>query len=301
MSNFSGQSDECEKNFSKLITRLTTTTANVVVDDLSRISIGSVTHVEKEMKELGKDVHRLGRLRVGLTYMSDGGVLVLNRSKSSLVAEVVHQKLGDMTQEINIPTWKWEVINMDFITGLPCTRTQQESIWVIVDRVTKSAHFLAVKTTDSAQDYAKLYIHEIVRVASKISSGASSLSHFPVDLELLEELAAVYPVFHISLFKKCVGDLTSIVPLDSVAVKYSLIYEEVPFEILDPQVPPPCLVTGNPSPSSPRVMKRTTSHLGLCGIHLEFCISKFSASTLIFVVLPRDHSFSDSFSNFPHM
>ena len=68
-----------------------------------------------------------------------------------------------MTQEIYISTWNWDVINMDFITGLPRTRRQHDSIWVIVDRMTKSSRFLAVETTDSAKDYAKLYINEIVR------------------------------------------------------------------------------------------------------------------------------------------
>ncbi|KAH0647574.1 hypothetical protein KY285_032822 [Solanum tuberosum] len=77
--------------------------------------------------------------------------------------KVEHEKPGGMTQEINIPTWKWEVINMDFITGLPRTRRQYDSIWVIVDKVTKSPHFLAVKNTNSAEDYAKLYINEVVR------------------------------------------------------------------------------------------------------------------------------------------
>ena len=55
--------------------------------------------------------------------------------------KVEHQKPGGMTQEIDIPTWKWEVINMDFITGLPRTRRQHDSIWAIVDRVTKSYRF----------------------------------------------------------------------------------------------------------------------------------------------------------------
>ncbi|KAH0661218.1 hypothetical protein KY284_026149 [Solanum tuberosum] len=55
---------------------------------------------------------------------------------------------------------KWEVINMDFITGLPRTRRQHDSIWVIVNRVTKSSRILAVRTTDSAEDYTKLYINE---------------------------------------------------------------------------------------------------------------------------------------------
>ena len=49
-----------------------------------------------------------------------------------------------MTQEIDIPTWKWDMINMDFITVLPRTRRHHDSIWVIVDRMTKSSRFLEV-------------------------------------------------------------------------------------------------------------------------------------------------------------
>lgn len=56
------------------------------------------------------------------------------------------------------------MINMDFITGLAKYRKQHNSIWVIVDRMTKSAHFLAVKTTNIAEEYTKLYIREIVRM-----------------------------------------------------------------------------------------------------------------------------------------
>ena len=53
---------------------------------------------------------------------------------------------------------------MDFIKGLPRTRRHHDSIWVIVDRMTKSSSFLAVKITDSVEDCAKLYINEIVRL-----------------------------------------------------------------------------------------------------------------------------------------
>ena len=55
------------------------------------------------------------------------------------------------------------------------------------------------------------------------------------ELELPAKLAAVHPVFHITLLKKCVGDPASTVPLESVAVKDSLSYEDVPVEILDRQ------------------------------------------------------------------
>ena len=69
-----------------------------------------------------------------------------------------------MTQEIDIPTCKWDIINMDFITRLPHTRSQHYSIWVIADSMTKSSRFLVVKTTYSKEDYARIYINEIVRL-----------------------------------------------------------------------------------------------------------------------------------------
>ena len=63
-----------------------------------------------------------------------------------------------------------------------------------------------------------------------------SIGKVVYELELPADLAAVHSVFHISLLKKCVGDPASKVPLESVAVKYSLSYEDVPVEILDHQV-----------------------------------------------------------------
>ncbi|KAH0710891.1 hypothetical protein KY284_012318 [Solanum tuberosum] len=94
-----------------------------------------------------------------------------------------HQRPGGLTQDIEIPTWKWEEINMDFVVGLPNARRGFDSVWVVVDRMTKSAHFLSVKTTYGAEEYAKLYIHELVRLhgipLSIISDrGAQFTSHF---------------------------------------------------------------------------------------------------------------------------
>lgn len=65
---------------------------------------------------------------------------------------------------MEIFTWKWETINMDFVTRLLRSRRKFNYIWVIVDILTKSAYFLLVRTTFSAKDYARLYIKEIVRL-----------------------------------------------------------------------------------------------------------------------------------------
>ena len=59
---------------------------------------------------------------------------------------------------------------MDFVTGLLRSHRQHDSIWVIVYRMTKSANFLPVKTTYSAEDYAKLYLQEVVRLHGVRSS-----------------------------------------------------------------------------------------------------------------------------------
>jgi hypothetical protein len=74
---------------------------------------------------------------------------------------------------LKIPQWKWEEINMDFIVELPTMQSDYDSIWVIVDRFSKVAHFILVKTTDKGSKLAELYIARIVclhRVPKKIVS-----------------------------------------------------------------------------------------------------------------------------------
>ena len=75
-----------------------------------------------------------------------------------------HQRPGGELQPIEIPEWKWEQIAMDFIVGLPKTTKNHDAIWVIVDRLTKSAHFLPIKMTSSLEQLAELYVQEIVRL-----------------------------------------------------------------------------------------------------------------------------------------
>jgi hypothetical protein len=61
-----------------------------------------------------------------------------------------------------VPEWKLEEITLDFIVGLPRTKLGYDSIWVIVDQLTKVAHFIPVKTTYSGPQLTELYMSRIV-------------------------------------------------------------------------------------------------------------------------------------------
>jgi hypothetical protein len=75
-----------------------------------------------------------------------------------------HLKVEETLQPLPIPSWKLEDLNMDFIVGLPNTSRHHDSIWVIVDRLTKTTHFLPVHTTHRAEKYAEIYIDQIVHL-----------------------------------------------------------------------------------------------------------------------------------------
>jgi hypothetical protein len=84
-----------------------------------------------------------------------------------------YQRLAGLLQSLQVPEWKWEEIVMYFIVGLPRTQSSYDSIWVIVNRSTKIAHFIPVKTTYSGPQLAELYMPKIVclhRVPKKIVS-----------------------------------------------------------------------------------------------------------------------------------
>jgi hypothetical protein len=73
-----------------------------------------------------------------------------------------HQRPAGLLQPLKVPEWKLEEIGMDFIVGLPRTRDGYDSIWVTVDRLTKVAHFIPVKTTYTRAKLAELYMSRIV-------------------------------------------------------------------------------------------------------------------------------------------
>ncbi|GKA29806.1 putative reverse transcriptase domain-containing protein [Tanacetum coccineum] len=72
------------------------------------------------------------------------------------------QKPSGLLVQPMIPVWKWENITMDFVTKLSKTSTEQDTIWVIVDHLTKSAHFLPMRENDSMENLTRQYLKEVV-------------------------------------------------------------------------------------------------------------------------------------------
>ena len=79
-----------------------------------------------------------------------------------LQVKAKHQRPAGLLQLLKIPEWKWEEIRMDFIVGLPRTQLGYDSIWVVVDRLTKVAHFIPVKESYRGPKLAELYMSRIV-------------------------------------------------------------------------------------------------------------------------------------------
>jgi hypothetical protein len=94
-----------------------------------------------------------------------------------------HQKPAGLLQPLPIPDWKWDKVGMDFIMGLPRIKSGYDSIWVVVDHLTKVAHFIPVKTTYTSVKLAKIYMSWIVCLHGVIKSivsdrGTQFTSHF---------------------------------------------------------------------------------------------------------------------------
>ncbi|KAG7583880.1 Ribonuclease H-like superfamily [Arabidopsis suecica] len=69
-----------------------------------------------------------------------------------------HQVPSGLVQSLPMPEWKWDHVTMDFVTGLPTgIKSKHNAVWVVVDRLTKSAHFIAISETDGVEDIATSY------------------------------------------------------------------------------------------------------------------------------------------------
>jgi hypothetical protein len=78
-------------------------------------------------------------------YVSSCGVCQRVKAK--------HKRPAGLLQSLEDPGWPWDDIAMDFVVGLPCTRRCKVAVWVVVDRLSKVAPFIPIRTTDSASDW----------------------------------------------------------------------------------------------------------------------------------------------------
>ena len=75
-----------------------------------------------------------------------------------------HKRSARLLQPLEVSEWKWEHVRMDFVTHFPRTPRRHDVVWVIVDRLTKSTHFLAVRMTFTMEEFYRVYVYEIVRL-----------------------------------------------------------------------------------------------------------------------------------------
>ncbi|GJT22863.1 putative reverse transcriptase domain-containing protein [Tanacetum coccineum] len=181
----------------------------------------------------------------------------------------MHPGSDKMYQDLKLLYW-WPNMNadiatitMDFVSGLPRTPTGYDTIWVIVDRLTKSAHFLPMKKTDSMEKLTQLYLKEIVCRHDRLFAGVSRLKSYvdrrskPLEfevgdmvllkilarfgpvaytLELPEELKGIHITFHVSNLKKFLAEGDIVVSMDEIQLDDKWHMIEEPVEIVDREV-----------------------------------------------------------------
>nr|GFB44547.1 putative reverse transcriptase domain-containing protein [Tanacetum cinerariifolium] len=139
---------------------------------------------------------------------------------------------------------------MDFFTKLPKLSQGYDTIWVIVDRLTKSAIFTPIRETNPMDKLARIYLKEVVTrhgIPVSIISDRDPryvgpfkvlkrIGYVAYKLDLLEELSRVHNTFHVSNLKKCHADEPLAVPLDGLHFDDKLHFVEKPVEIVDREV-----------------------------------------------------------------
>nr|GEU46727.1 reverse transcriptase domain-containing protein [Tanacetum cinerariifolium] len=129
--------------------------------------------------------------------------------------KIEYQKPSGLLVQPKIPQWKCENITMDFVTKFLKTAAGQDTIWVMVDRLTKSAHFLPMRKDDKLEKLMRQYLKEVV---SK------------------HGFSRVHSMFYVLKLKKCMADEPLAIPLDEIQVDDKLNFIEEPVEIMDHKV-----------------------------------------------------------------
>ncbi|GJT41960.1 putative reverse transcriptase domain-containing protein [Tanacetum coccineum] len=150
--------------------------ANVVAGALSRKNFGILTCL-KIQHEIIRD---LELMEVELVVRGSEGDIASLKIEPKLISwikeaqnedvKIEHQRESGLLQPLDIPTWKWEKISIDFVMGLPRTFNKNDVIWVVVDRLTKSAHFLPIQQGYSVSKLAEIFQQEIIQLHGRPTS-----------------------------------------------------------------------------------------------------------------------------------
>nr|GEU95257.1 reverse transcriptase domain-containing protein [Tanacetum cinerariifolium] len=184
------------------------------------------------------------------------GALLMQREKA-IIAEYVGkcltcfrvkaecQKPSDVLVQPDIPMWKWEKITMDFVTKLPKTSNGHDTIWVIVDRLTKSAHFIPTRAKNSMETLTRFW--KLLQSVLGTQLDLSMAYHPETDgqsertIQTLEDmLRSCFIDFgkgwekHLPL--KCLSDESLVIPMQDLWLDDKLNFVEEPVEIMDREV-----------------------------------------------------------------
>ncbi|GKC58623.1 putative nucleotidyltransferase, ribonuclease H [Tanacetum coccineum] len=136
------------------------------IGEVQKFCDGTIKKVKEQLEYMPR------RNRIGKSYGHLGRnwtVKDVQRSKNLIdqiekVVKIEHQRASGLLQPLEIPVWKWDEISMDFVTGLPRTQRKHDAIWVVVDRLTKSAYFLPIRKDYPVSKLAEMFQQEIVRL-----------------------------------------------------------------------------------------------------------------------------------------
>ncbi|KAI3801330.1 hypothetical protein L1987_29434 [Smallanthus sonchifolius] len=178
--------------------------------------------------------------------------LYVSKCNTCARVKAEHQRPSDLLVQPEIPVWKWESIAMDFITKLPLTSSRHDSVWVIIDRLTKSAHFIPIRESYPVARLAQIYIAEIVspwrgvfRFGKRGKLSPRYVGPFKIfekvgsvayKLDLPTELSNIHPTFHVSNLRKCLSNEDLQVPLEDVQIDPTMHFIEKSVEIMDREV-----------------------------------------------------------------
>nr|GEX51383.1 putative reverse transcriptase domain-containing protein [Tanacetum cinerariifolium] len=175
----------------------------------------------------------------------------ISKCLTCLRVKVEHQKPSGLLVQPEIPQWKWDNITMDFVTKLLKTQSRNDTIWVVVDRLTKSAQFLPMKETDPMDKLARLYLKEVVTrhgipvsiICDRDPRSEKGVGFIPKakvrvlhTAQLDVALSRVHSTFHVSNLKKFLCDEPLAISLDEVHIDDKLRFVEEPVEAMDREV-----------------------------------------------------------------